>query len=205
MRCDSRKKVFACSDMGSILLKFLEVVSENFEFSSVPRDFEEQEEKMVLGDQWRSKKKRREEKRRRRNKPSTIAMHTGTSDRHRHTCPQFKLEPPERGRKLLTLHSLSVLYVYCDRRKPELEARNQRSDFHMADRSIWIFFAHLQEDWTNHKASPDSSIAGFSPSSRCSGDKDGFLLPEFNELVRDFHLAATKTGFSPKKDELLEE
>ncbi|XP_058180857.1 protein CHUP1, chloroplastic [Rhododendron vialii] len=56
------------------------------------------------------------------------------------------------------------------------------------------------EDWTNHKASPDSSISGLSPSSRCSGDKDGFLLPEFNELVRDFHLAATKAGFSPKKD-----
>ncbi|KAE9467861.1 hypothetical protein C3L33_00215, partial [Rhododendron williamsianum] len=56
------------------------------------------------------------------------------------------------------------------------------------------------EDWTNHKASPDSSISGLSPSSRCSGDKDGFLLPEFNELVRDFHLAASKAGFSPKKD-----
>ncbi|KAI8559316.1 hypothetical protein RHMOL_Rhmol04G0162700 [Rhododendron molle] len=56
------------------------------------------------------------------------------------------------------------------------------------------------EDWTNHKASPDSSISGLSPSSRCSGYKDGFLLPEFNELVRDFHLAATKAGFSPKKD-----
>ncbi|KAI7985517.1 hypothetical protein LOK49_LG14G01990 [Camellia lanceoleosa] len=51
------------------------------------------------------------------------------------------------------------------------------------------------EDSCLHKVPLDSSVSG-----RYSGDKDGFLLPEFNELVKEFDLAATKANFSPKKE-----
>ncbi|KAF5931989.1 hypothetical protein HYC85_028160 [Camellia sinensis] len=51
------------------------------------------------------------------------------------------------------------------------------------------------EDSCLHKVPLDSSVSGI-----YSGDKDGFLLPEFNELVKEFDLAATKANFSPKKE-----
>lgn len=44
------------------------------------------------------------------------------------------------------------------------------------------------------------SIAGFSPSSKSSGDKEELLLPEFNDLVNELDFAAAKAGFSPKTD-----
>ncbi|XP_057504007.1 protein CHUP1, chloroplastic-like [Actinidia eriantha] len=56
------------------------------------------------------------------------------------------------------------------------------------------------EESCTHKASPDSPIAGLSPSSRYSGEKDGLLLPEFNELVKEFDSVAIKAVFSPKKE-----
>ncbi|XP_071901405.1 protein CHUP1, chloroplastic-like [Coffea arabica] len=39
-----------------------------------------------------------------------------------------------------------------------------------------------------------------SPSKRSNGDKDVYLLPEFNDLVKEFDLAAMKATFSPHKD-----
>ncbi|KAJ6704422.1 ACTIN BINDING PROTEIN FAMILY [Salix viminalis] len=41
----------------------------------------------------------------------------------------------------------------------------------------------------------------FSPSSRQSGDKDGYLLPEFIDLVKEFDFNAHNSGTSPNKDE----
>ncbi|KAM7471794.1 hypothetical protein LguiA_009977 [Lonicera macranthoides] len=43
----------------------------------------------------------------------------------------------------------------------------------------------------------DNSI---SPSSISNGDKDGFLLPEFDELIKEFDLATIKANISPRKD-----
>lgn len=42
------------------------------------------------------------------------------------------------------------------------------------------------------------TVDGLSPSSRHSGDKDGYLLPEFNELVKEFDFPGA--GISPRKD-----
>ncbi|KAK3028893.1 hypothetical protein RJ639_039902 [Escallonia herrerae] len=50
------------------------------------------------------------------------------------------------------------------------------------------------------KSSFDSAIAGLSPNERSNADKEGFLLPEFNELVKEFDLAAKKTFVSPERD-----
>ncbi|KAA8541729.1 hypothetical protein F0562_022881 [Nyssa sinensis] len=50
------------------------------------------------------------------------------------------------------------------------------------------------------KVTIGNTISGLSPSSKYSGDKDGFLLPELNECVNEFDLAATKAGISPRKD-----
>ncbi|KAJ6416053.1 hypothetical protein OIU84_004784 [Salix udensis] len=41
----------------------------------------------------------------------------------------------------------------------------------------------------------------FSPSNRQSGDKDGYLLPEFIDLVKEFDFNAHNSGTSPNKDE----
>ncbi|CAK9165325.1 unnamed protein product [Ilex paraguariensis] len=46
----------------------------------------------------------------------------------------------------------------------------------------------------------DNSFTGLSPSGRSHDDKDELLLPEFNELLKEFDLAATKAGISPRKD-----
>lgn len=50
------------------------------------------------------------------------------------------------------------------------------------------------------KINSDHSIADLSPSSRSAGDKDGYLLPEFSELVKEIDLAATMANLSPRKD-----
>ncbi|GMQ08465.1 hypothetical protein CsSME_00052181 [Camellia sinensis var. sinensis] len=60
---------------------------------------------------------------------------------------------------------------------------------------FFVAFTMKMEDSCLHKVPLDSSVSG-----RYSGDKDGFLLPEFNELVKEFDLAATKANFSPKKE-----
>ncbi|KAL6996372.1 hypothetical protein U1Q18_006501 [Sarracenia purpurea var. burkii] len=57
------------------------------------------------------------------------------------------------------------------------------------------------EDPCIHKASSANSLSGLSASSKYSGgERDELLLPEFNELVKGFDLAAAKAGFSPKKE-----
>ncbi|XP_075098695.1 protein CHUP1, chloroplastic [Nicotiana tabacum] len=55
------------------------------------------------------------------------------------------------------------------------------------------------EDFSLPKRIIESSISGPSTSGRSDGDRDGFLLPEFNELVEEFSLFS-KANFSPKKD-----
>ncbi|KAK6914810.1 hypothetical protein RJ641_019927 [Dillenia turbinata] len=45
----------------------------------------------------------------------------------------------------------------------------------------------------------DNATASPSPSSAYSGERDGFLLPEFNELVMEFNLAEN-IGISPRKE-----
>ncbi|GKV27206.1 hypothetical protein SLEP1_g36402 [Rubroshorea leprosula] len=47
------------------------------------------------------------------------------------------------------------------------------------------------------RSSVDNSMIGLSPSSRHSGD--GYLLPEFNNLVKEFDFASTTSGLSPRK------
>lgn len=46
----------------------------------------------------------------------------------------------------------------------------------------------------------DNCAQNFSPSKRSEGDNDVYLLPEFSDLVKEFDLAALKTGFSPCND-----
>ncbi|GAV75930.1 hypothetical protein CFOL_v3_19406 [Cephalotus follicularis] len=50
------------------------------------------------------------------------------------------------------------------------------------------------------KVTIENSTIGLSPSSRHNGDKDGFLLPEFQDLVKEFDFTGPDTRFSPKKD-----
>lgn len=43
-------------------------------------------------------------------------------------------------------------------------------------------------------------MIGVSPSCRSSADNDGFLLPEFNDIVKQLDFVAANAGISPKKD-----
>ncbi|KAK4413818.1 protein CHUP1, chloroplastic [Sesamum alatum] len=51
------------------------------------------------------------------------------------------------------------------------------------------------------KVASQNSIADLSSSGRHSGDKDGFLLPEFNELVKECNISLTTDDVSPVKNE----
>lgn len=46
----------------------------------------------------------------------------------------------------------------------------------------------------------DPSMVSRSPSSGKSGDKEGYLLPEFNDLVKELDFGGSAAGISPKKD-----
>ncbi|KAB1218482.1 Protein CHUP1, chloroplastic [Morella rubra] len=59
--------------------------------------------------------------------------------------------------------------------------------------------AEKYEETHRPKVSFDTMI-GVSPSSRSSADKDGFLLPEFNDIVKQLDFDAANAGISPKKD-----
>lgn len=61
-------------------------------------------------------------------------------------------------------------------------------------------FFLLQEEAYVHKFGGDNSMAENSPSSKFNGDKDGFFLPEFKDLVKDFNSAAVTTVYSPKEN-----
>lgn len=60
--------------------------------------------------------------------------------------------------------------------------------------------AEKYEETCMPKVSVDCMV-GYSPSSTINGDKDGFLLPEFDDLVKEFDSAAANAGLSPKKDD----
>ncbi|KAL0429879.1 UNVERIFIED_CONTAM: protein CHUP1, chloroplastic [Sesamum radiatum] len=51
------------------------------------------------------------------------------------------------------------------------------------------------------KVASQNSIGDLSPSGRHSRDKDGFLLPEFNELVKECNVSLTTDDTSPMKKE----
>ncbi|XP_048331440.2 protein CHUP1, chloroplastic [Ziziphus jujuba] len=50
------------------------------------------------------------------------------------------------------------------------------------------------------RASSDISVVSISPRSKHSENKDGLLLPEFDEIVKDFDCAIASGGVSPRKD-----
>lgn len=55
------------------------------------------------------------------------------------------------------------------------------------------------EDISTPKGIIESSISGPSTNCRSDGDRDGLLLPEYNELVKEFSLSS-KASLSPSKD-----
>ena len=71
--------------------------------------------------------------------------------------------------------------------------------FYFLEVKLYKIFLY-QEETCMPKASIDCRVK-HSPSSKISGDKDGFLLPEFEDLVKEFNSAATNAGFSPKKED----
>lgn len=48
------------------------------------------------------------------------------------------------------------------------------------------------------KLTGENSTAGLSPCSRLSGDREGFLLPEFNDIMKEFDSAGATAGVSPE-------
>ncbi|KAK6153616.1 hypothetical protein DH2020_013255 [Rehmannia glutinosa] len=56
------------------------------------------------------------------------------------------------------------------------------------------------QDSSLRKVSSHESIGDRSSSGRRSGDKDSFLLPEFNELVKECNMSITVYDISPKKN-----
>ncbi|KAF3450669.1 hypothetical protein FNV43_RR06758 [Rhamnella rubrinervis] len=78
----------------------------------------------------------------------------------------------------------------------ELQARRTTS------RSCTVVLATSEEDEEAclQKVSSDISMVSVSPRSKHSENKDGLLLPEFNEIVKDFDLVVATSGFSPRKD-----
>ncbi|PON81086.1 actin binding protein family [Trema orientale] len=81
-------------------------------------------------------------------------------------------------------------------RRDELYARRTRPSSY----GLVSVASEKYEESFSQKFNGDNSIAEFSPSSRFSRDKDGFLLPEFNDLVKDFNSAAATAGVSPNED-----
>ncbi|XP_021912352.1 protein CHUP1, chloroplastic-like [Carica papaya] len=56
----------------------------------------------------------------------------------------------------------------------------------------------LEEEAYTEKTIIDESKPGLSPRSRYNGNEDGVLLPDFNDLVKEFDLVATSAGYSLK-------
>ncbi|KAJ9179267.1 hypothetical protein P3X46_011076 [Hevea brasiliensis] len=59
--------------------------------------------------------------------------------------------------------------------------------------------AESHEDTRIVKIAADNPMV-LSPGCRHGGEKDGYLLPEFNDLVKEFDCTAINTGISTKKD-----
>lgn len=62
-----------------------------------------------------------------------------------------------------------------------------------------VVVSSLQNSFLRKVAS-QNSIGNLSSSGRHSGDKDGFLLPEFNELVKECNISLTTDNISPIKN-----
>ncbi|KAF5741642.1 Actin binding family protein putative isoform 1 [Tripterygium wilfordii] len=60
--------------------------------------------------------------------------------------------------------------------------------------------AEIHEETYMPRIAVESSTVGISPNSGHSVDKDGFLLPEFDDLVKEYDFSATTASFSPRKD-----
>ncbi|KDP40837.1 hypothetical protein JCGZ_24836 [Jatropha curcas] len=60
--------------------------------------------------------------------------------------------------------------------------------------------AERNEDACLLKVADDNTMVVPSPSATCDGDKDGYLLPEFNDLVQELDFNALNARLSPKKD-----
>ncbi|KAH8514426.1 hypothetical protein H0E87_007308 [Populus deltoides] len=66
--------------------------------------------------------------------------------------------------------------------------------------SLTSISTEIHEDSYMLKVAVDNSKV-FYPSSRQSGDKDGYLLPEFNDFMKEFDFNVHNSGTSPSKDE----
>ncbi|KAI3455509.1 hypothetical protein Pfo_012172 [Paulownia fortunei] len=60
--------------------------------------------------------------------------------------------------------------------------------------------ARALQDLSPLKVSSQNPVSDLSSSGRFSGDGDGFLLPEFNQLVKERNMAVTTDDISPKKN-----
>ncbi|KAI3463309.1 hypothetical protein Pfo_019972 [Paulownia fortunei] len=57
-----------------------------------------------------------------------------------------------------------------------------------------------KDDSSPRKVSSQNSISDRSSNGRHSGDRDGFLLPEFNELIKECNMAVIMDDISPRKN-----
>ncbi|XP_043718662.1 protein CHUP1, chloroplastic-like [Telopea speciosissima] len=62
-------------------------------------------------------------------------------------------------------------------------------------------FSPHESSSSHQRITIDSNVVGLSPTSKHSGEEEGLLLPEFNEIVQeDIELISNKSGISPKKE-----
>lgn len=80
------------------------------------------------------------------------------------------------------------------RRRDEIHGRRTRPSFYGA---ASVSSEKYDEAYTQNFGG-DNSIISLSPRGRLSGDKDGFLSSEFNDLVKEFDSSAATAGVSPE-------
>lgn len=80
--------------------------------------------------------------------------------------------------------------------RDDLQVTNRTS----SSGSLTSISTEIHEDSYMLKVAVDNSKV-FYPSSRQSGDKDGYLLPEFNDFMKEFDFNVHNSGTSPSKDE----
>ncbi|KAL4039449.1 hypothetical protein IC575_003103 [Cucumis melo] len=69
-----------------------------------------------------------------------------------------------------------------------------------ASSNVVLFAVDAYEEMCIRKVNVDDSNLGLCPSNKHGVDKDGLLLPEFQEHVKEFDLSAANAEFSPKKN-----
>ncbi|KAI3463293.1 hypothetical protein Pfo_019956 [Paulownia fortunei] len=74
----------------------------------------------------------------------------------------------------------------------QADSRGQSGELRDDDRAL--------QDSSLRKVSSQNSISDCSSNGRHSGDRDGFLLPEFNELVKECNMAVIMDDISPRKN-----